>query len=166
VGADREDLGRQARVAPVPLLQLNGSARSVQAPPQAGPRRVVGSSVQRPELAARFASAPSFIHDLAPPGLLQGRVLHPPQPGAALRACDTGAVHALPGARLVQRSGVLLGLVAGSPAQADAALQLLSAGSQSPALNRWPCACSICSTTRAPWPCCRQQPSAPAGPPA
>ena len=79
--------------------------------------RWVGRSVQRPHLAAVFAGAPVFIHDLVLPGMRHGRVLHPPQ--GAQRA---EAPVAAPG---VVHDGRLSGVLDDSSAAADAALQRL-----------------------------------------
>ncbi len=72
-------------------------------PPRTVP--LVGSSVPRTDLAAKFAGAPSFIHDLAPPGLLHGRVLHPPRRDAQLAGVDLARVSSLPGVVAVHRDG-------------------------------------------------------------
>ncbi len=90
----------------------------------------VGLSLPRLGLAQRLAGQASFIHDLAPSGLCHGSVLHPPQIHARLLECDEAAARACPGVRLVLRSGALLGLVADTSAQADAALAVLAAGAR------------------------------------
>ncbi len=88
---------------------------------------LVGSSVPRTDLAAKFAGAPSFIHDLAPPGLLHGRVLHPPRRDAQLAAVDLARVASLPGVVAVRRDGHLLGVLAERGRDADKAIEALSA---------------------------------------
>ena len=92
--------------------------------------RHVGQSAPRLGLAQRLAGAPSFIHDLAPAGLCHGRVLHPPQAEARLLSCDDSAARASVGVLQVQRSGSLLGVVADTPAHADAAIALLTAAAR------------------------------------
>ena len=87
----------------------------------------IGQSVQRPDLPALLAGAAHFIHDLAPPGMLHGRVLHPPQWGAQVLAWDEAAARACPGLLHLQRDGQLFGVVAASGADADAALAALVA---------------------------------------
>ena len=88
--------------------------------------RHVGQSAPRLGLAQRLAGAPSFVHDLAPAGVCHGRVLHPPHATARLLACDDSAARASAGVLHVQRSGSLLGVVADTPAHADAAFALLA----------------------------------------
>jgi nicotinate dehydrogenase subunit B len=46
--------------------------------------RVAGTSAQRLDLPDKVAGRPSFVHDLRPAGLLFGRVVRPPSPGARL----------------------------------------------------------------------------------
>ena len=92
--------------------------------------RQVGQSAPRLGLAQRLAGAPSFIQDLAPAGVCHGRVLHPPQAEARLLSCDDRAARASVGVLQVQRSGSLLGVVADTPAHADAAFALLTAAAR------------------------------------
>ena len=42
--------------------------------------KVVGASVPRVDLPAKFAGAPSYVHDLVLPGMLHARMLRPPRP--------------------------------------------------------------------------------------
>lgn len=74
--------------------------------------RVVGTDVPRVDLADKLAGRPRFAHDLAPEGLLHGRIVRPPSRGATLTGLDTGPVLALPGVVTVVRDGNLLGVVA------------------------------------------------------
>ncbi len=90
----------------------------------------VGTSAPNRALHAKLAGRPAFIHDLQPAGLLHGRVLHPPRLGARLLVCDDAAVRALPGVLQVLRDGDLLGVVARTSAQADAAVQALTAAAR------------------------------------
>lgn len=94
--------------------------------PGAGRVHEVGRSVPRPELPALFAGAAHFVHDLAPAGLLHGRVLHPPRLGAEVAAFDAAA---LAGLRW-HRDGRLFAVVADDGAAADAAFARLQAAVQ------------------------------------
>ena len=91
---------------------------------------VVGTSLPRLDLPAKFAGRPSFIHDLQPEGLLHGRVLHPPQRDARLVAAETDAAAHMPGVLAVHRDGRLFGVLAQTSAQADAAMARLMADVQ------------------------------------
>ncbi len=91
--------------------------------PGAARRAMVGVSRPRPELPALFAGAPRFIHDLAPAGLLHGRVLHPPRLAARVVAVDEAA---LAGVDWV-RDGALFAVTGASTTQTDAAFERLAA---------------------------------------
>ena len=97
------------------------AAHGLQAAPQ-----WVGRSVARAEIAQTVLGVPRFIHDLELPGLLQGRVLHPPGVGDRLVAVADGA----PGALSVLRDGDLVGLLADTNGAADAALERLRASAR------------------------------------
>jgi nicotinate dehydrogenase subunit B len=89
-------------------------------PKPAEQRRVAGQSVARVDLAERVAGTP-FVHDMALPDMLYGRVLHPPCYGARLQALDLDALRARAGLRAVWRDGELVGLVAEQAHQVEAA---------------------------------------------
>ena len=88
---------------------------------------VVGASLPRTDLPRILAGQPHFIHDLAPDGLLHGRVLHPPRHGAQPLGWDEAAVRGSAGLVHLQRDGSLFGLIAASGADADRALGRLAA---------------------------------------
>ncbi|HEX8728311.1 MAG TPA: molybdopterin cofactor-binding domain-containing protein [Ktedonobacterales bacterium] len=85
---------------------------------------LIGASSGRLDLADKFYGAPSFVHDLRLPGMLHGRVVRPPSPGATLRALDDTGLAAIPGARVV-RLGDFVGVVAEREEQAIRATKLL-----------------------------------------
>jgi CO/xanthine dehydrogenase Mo-binding subunit len=85
---------------------------------------LIGASSGRLDLADKFFGAPSFVHDLRLPGLLHGRVVRPPSPGATLRTLDDSGLAAIPEARVV-RMGDFVGVVAEREEQADRAVKLL-----------------------------------------
>ena len=96
------------------------SGRGQPKPP--GLRRLVGISVPRPDLVAKVTGAPVFLQDIDLPGMLHGRVVRPPGPGASLLAVDEPAIRALPGVVTVVRDGSFLAVVAEREEQAIAAL--------------------------------------------
>ena len=73
--------------------------------------KVVGRSVPRPDLPAKFTGRHVYVHDFKLPGMLHGRAVRPPSVGAELLAVDEGSVGGIPGARVVRR-GNFLGVVA------------------------------------------------------
>src|SRR5262249_38914292 len=97
-------------------------------PPEA--QHVVGTSVPRLDLPDKIFGAPCFIHDLELKGMVHGRMLRPPSPGATLQSLDETKVRAMPGVIDVARDRSLIGLLAESEAAAEAALRTLSAHSR------------------------------------
>ena len=61
------------------LLEREATARA--APKPAAARRLAGASAQRIDIPDKVFGARRFIHDLALPGLVHGRVLRPARPG-------------------------------------------------------------------------------------
>jgi nicotinate dehydrogenase subunit B len=86
---------------------------------------VVGRSIPRLDLAAKVTGAPAFVHDLALPGQLFGRVVRPPSPGARLVTLDDRPARALPAVLAVVRQGSFLGVVADREEEAVRAAELL-----------------------------------------
>jgi CO/xanthine dehydrogenase Mo-binding subunit len=94
--------------------------------PKAAERRfAVGRSIPRIDLADKVLGHARYIHDLALPGMLHGRVLRPPSPGAVLTALDEAAARAIPDVTAIVRDGSFVGVVAGREESAHAALERL-----------------------------------------
>lgn len=70
--------------------------------------------------------AKRYPSDLSLPGMLHGRVLRPPVPGAVLRAVDVSKATAAPGVTVV-REGPFIGVTAPSPFAAGRALRAIDA---------------------------------------
>ncbi len=77
-----------------------------------GDYRLVGKSAPRLDLPDKIAGRPRFIQDMAPPGMLYGRVVRPPHGFAALTSLDDGTVKAIPGVVAVVRDGAFVGVIA------------------------------------------------------
>jgi CO/xanthine dehydrogenase Mo-binding subunit len=92
------------------------------APKPPAERRLVGASVPRRDLPGKVTGAPVFVQDLELPGMVHGRVVRPPGPGARLVSVDEEAIRALPGVLAMVRDGTFLGVVAEREEQAIAAL--------------------------------------------
>ncbi len=120
-----QDAGAALRRACAELRRARAGLRPGAARPVAV-AALVGQSLPRADLADKFAGRPRFIHDLVLPGLLHGRVLHPPQAEAQVLHSDEAALRGLPGVQLVHRDGRLFGVVADSAAAADAAFEQLT----------------------------------------
>jgi CO/xanthine dehydrogenase Mo-binding subunit len=105
-------------------VSLDRDAAGAAAKPAA--RRVLaGRSVQRLDIPDKVFARPRFIHDLALPGLLHGRVLRPERSGARLTALDDGPARAVSGVIAVCRDGNFAGVVAETERAAEAALSAL-----------------------------------------
>ena len=83
----------------------------------------VGSSTPRLDLPDKVLGRPRYLADLRPPGLLYGRVLRPPSPGARLVALD--ADWKAPGVELVC-DGSFVGVAGEREVDVDRALEQLA----------------------------------------
>jgi CO/xanthine dehydrogenase Mo-binding subunit len=95
------------------------------APKPAAQHTVIGIAVPRRDIPAKVRGAPSYVHDLDPPGLLHGRIARPPSYEARLAGVDEAEVRALPGVVAVVRDGSFLGVVAEREEQSIRALTRL-----------------------------------------
>ena len=119
---------RQACVEALAEGLLAGTGQAA-TPPAAKPA-VLGRSLPRRDLPAKLSGQAVFIHDLRLHGLLHGRVLHPPRPGARLLHADPAAAQASAGLHLLHQDGQLFGLLAERSRDADRALARLAAALQ------------------------------------
>ena len=106
------------------LLECDATGAAAPKPP--GSYRVVGKSVPRLDIPRKIEGRAGFIQDLELPGMLFGRVVRPPRPGAALAACEAGKARAMPGVVAVVRDGSFLGVVAEREEEALRAAQALA----------------------------------------
>jgi nicotinate dehydrogenase subunit B len=90
-------------------------------------RRIAGTAVARLDFPDKVFGRPRFVHDLTLPGLVHGRVLKPPAPGARLLRLASDA-EAVAGVIAVVRDGSFAGVIAASEAAAETALGLLRKG--------------------------------------
>ena len=81
------------------------------APKPAAARRLAGTSLPRIDLAARVTGHP-FVHDITLPGMLHGRVLHPPALSTKLISLDMDGLKSRPGVVEAVRDGSFVGVVA------------------------------------------------------
>jgi nicotinate dehydrogenase subunit B len=87
--------------------------------------QIVGKSAARADLPAKVRGEASFIHDLKVPGMLQARLVRPPNPAAKLISVDADSVKDIPGMVKVFQRGNFIGVVAEREEQAiQAAKQL------------------------------------------
>jgi CO/xanthine dehydrogenase Mo-binding subunit len=98
--------------------------RSAQ-PKAAGRLSVIGQPLPRVELPGKVFGTHAYVHNLRLPGMLHGRVVRPPMPGAMVAGVDEASVAGLPGrVRVLQRGG-FVGVVADREEQAVAAARAL-----------------------------------------
>jgi CO/xanthine dehydrogenase Mo-binding subunit len=95
---------------------------------QPAERALVGESVARIDLPDKVFGRASYVHDLELPGLLHGRVLRPPSPGARLQSVDDAGAREVHSVVAVVRDGGFVGLIAEREEDAVAALERLRAG--------------------------------------
>lgn len=94
---------------------------------QATPQGAVPTdTVQRLDIPDKVTGKPRFVHDMVLPGMLFGRVLHPPSPSATLTDINLAVVDALHGVVATLRDGSFLGVVASDEYAAVKALAKLA----------------------------------------
>jgi CO/xanthine dehydrogenase Mo-binding subunit len=115
-------------LADVVSLDVDATGEAEPKPPTA--YRVVGSQARRLDLPDKISGKPRYIHDLDLPGILYGRIVRPPSPGATLRELDTSAAKSLAGVVEIVRDGSFLGIVATQEETAIAGADLLRSGAK------------------------------------
>jgi CO/xanthine dehydrogenase Mo-binding subunit len=90
-----------------------------------GAYRVVGASAPRVDLQAKLVGQARYVQDLRVPGMLHGRVVYPPGPGARLISVDVGSVAGMAGLLQVVQYGSFVGVVAEREEQAVRAARQL-----------------------------------------
>jgi CO/xanthine dehydrogenase Mo-binding subunit len=79
---------------------------------------VLGTSVPRVDMRAMATGQFEFVHNVRVPGMLHGRVVRPPSPGATLMNVDESSVRRMPGFVKVVVKNNFVGVVAEKPWQA------------------------------------------------
>jgi nicotinate dehydrogenase subunit B len=91
-------------------------------------RALAGRPVQRLDIPDKVFGHRRFIHDLALPGMLHGRVMRPENSQARLQGLKDDAARATPGFVAAVRDGNFAGVVCENEASADAAVAALRKG--------------------------------------
>ncbi len=86
---------------------------------------IVGTSTPRADIPGKVTGQPSFIQDLRVPGMLHGRLVRPPGPGAELISIDEDSLAGMPGLVKVVQRGNFVAVVAEREEQAILAAQQL-----------------------------------------
>jgi nicotinate dehydrogenase subunit B len=79
---------------------------------------VLGQPIASPDLPALVTGRFEFVHNVRVPGMLHGRVVRPPTPGATLASVDEASVKDMPGLVKVVVKQNFVGVVAQKPWQA------------------------------------------------
>ena len=96
---------------------------------------ILGQPMTRPDMAALATGQFEFVHNVRVPGMLHGRVVRPPSPGATLLGVDETSLKDMPGLVKVVVKKNFVGVVAQKPWQAmQAAAKLKVNWSAGPAL--------------------------------
>jgi hypothetical protein len=104
---------------------LDRDATGAGTPKAAGAHNASARGKMRLDLPDKVMGRPRFVQDLLPQGMLHGRVLRPPSPGATLESLDESKARALPGVVTMVRDGSFVGVVAEREELALAALERL-----------------------------------------
>ncbi|MBC7780980.1 MAG: xanthine dehydrogenase family protein molybdopterin-binding subunit, partial [Proteobacteria bacterium] len=88
--------------------------------------KLIGTDVPRLDIPAKVTGVPSYVHDMALPGMLHARVVRPPSYDARLLSIDDeAAVAAMPGVVHIVRDGSFLAVVCTKEEQAIRAARAL-----------------------------------------
>ena len=104
---------------------LKREATATVKPKPPSQHRWVGKSITRRDIPKKFTGGAAYVQDLRLPGMVFGRVVRPPSPGAQLVSVDETAVRRLPGVLAVVRDGTFLAVAAEREEQAIAAREAL-----------------------------------------
>src|SRR5262249_17092930 len=77
--------------------EFDGGAAAKIKPKAASEHRVVGRSVPRRDIPKKFTGGAAYVQDVRLPGMVFGRVVRPPSPGAELIEVDEARVRSLAG---------------------------------------------------------------------
>lgn len=91
---------------------------------------IVGTPVARLDLPNKVFGQPAYVQDVRLPGMVHGRVVHPPSYGANLATVDDTGAAKLPGVLKVVRNGSFLGVIAEREEQAIRAADALRASAR------------------------------------
>jgi nicotinate dehydrogenase subunit B len=109
-------------------ISLDRDATAAASPKSEAQRTLAGHSVQRLDIPDKIFGRPRFIHDLALPGLLHGRVLRPDLAHATLVELNEEHARKVEGLIAIVRDGNFAGVVCETEAGAEAALTALRKG--------------------------------------
>jgi len=104
---------------------LEREATATAKPKPATEHHYVGQSVRRRDIPRKFTGGAAYVQDVRLPGMVFGRVVRPPSPGAELLSVDEARVRSLPGIVALVRDGNFLAVAAAREEQAIRAREAL-----------------------------------------
>jgi len=99
-------------------LDLKKEATAKAKPKSPSEHKWVGKSIQRRDIPKKFTGGAAYVQDVRLPGMVFGRVVRPPSPGATLKSVDLASVRRMPGVVAVLRDGNFLAVAAEREEQA------------------------------------------------
>ncbi|PWU17847.1 MAG: aldehyde dehydrogenase [Candidatus Rokuibacteriota bacterium] len=105
---------------------LKREAMATAKPKPPSEHKWVGKSIARRDIPKKFTGGAAYVQDIRLPGMLFGRVVRPPSPGAQLLSVDEALVRQMKGVAAVVRDGNFLAVAAEREEQAIRAREALS----------------------------------------
>jgi nicotinate dehydrogenase subunit B len=90
----------------------------------------MGKPRHRVDIPGKVTGGAAYVQDMRPDGMVHGRVVRPPSPGARLRSLETHSAETMPGVLKVVRNGNFIGVLANKEWQAIKAMRMLSSLAQ------------------------------------
>jgi len=112
-----------------------GQVLHVKASPQASLRdpathTIAGKPLPRIDIPAKLSGGAAYVQDIRLDGMVHGRVVRPPSPGALLTQVDASVAERMPGVLKVVRDGRFLAVIAQREYQAVMAMRALDKAAQ------------------------------------
>jgi len=99
-------------------LDLKKEATGTAKPKPAAEHKWVGKSVSRRDIPKKFTGGQAYVQDIRLPGMVFGRVVRPPSPGATLVSVNEQEIKRMPGVVALVRDGNFLAVAAEREEQA------------------------------------------------
>ena len=99
-------------------IDLKKEASGTAKPKAPSEHRWVGKSIARHDIPKKFTGGAAYVQDIRLPGMVFGRLVRPPSPGAQLVSVNEESVRKLPGVVAVVRDGNFLAVAAEREEQA------------------------------------------------
>jgi nicotinate dehydrogenase subunit B len=109
-------------------IDLKKEASGAAKPKPPSEHKWVGKSIPRQDIPRKFTGGAAYVQDIRMPGMVFGRVVRPPSPGAKLESVDESLVKKIPGVVAVVRDGNFLAVAAEREEQAIKARAALAKG--------------------------------------